>query len=42
MCHSIDIVELLEITDIMPAYQHAYQRQDGISTILVEFPDYGK
>lgn len=29
-------------SDILPAYQRAYNRDDGISTILVEFPDYGK
>ena len=42
MCDSINIVELRAVQDIMPAYQHAYHRQDGISSILVEFPDYGK
>ena len=42
MCKTIDIVELNTIEDIMPAYQKAYNRTDGISTILVEFPDFGK
>jgi hypothetical protein len=42
MCKTIDIVELKTIEDIMPAYQKAYNRTDGISTILVEFPDFGK
>jgi len=42
MCKTIDIVELHNTTDIMPAYKHAYNRTDGKSTILVEFPDYGK
>jgi pyruvate/2-oxoglutarate/acetoin dehydrogenase E1 component len=42
MCKTINIVELHEVDDIMPAYQKAYNREDGISTILVEFPDFGK
>lgn len=42
MCKTIDIVELHDVFDIMPAYQNAYNRTDGKSTILVEFPDYGK
>jgi pyruvate/2-oxoglutarate/acetoin dehydrogenase E1 component len=40
MCKNIDIVELHQPDDILPAYQTAY-RSDR-STILVEFPDYGK
>ena len=42
MCKTIDIVELHYVSDILPAYKHAYNRTDGKSTILVEFPDYGK
>ena len=42
MCKNIDIVELHEIESIIPAYQYAYNRTDGRSTILVEFSDYGK
>ena len=42
MCKTIDIVEMHYISDIMPSYKHAYNRTDGRSTILVEFPDYGK
>lgn len=42
MCKTIDIIECKEIADIMPAYQKAYSRTDGRSTIVVEFPDYGK
>jgi pyruvate/2-oxoglutarate/acetoin dehydrogenase E1 component len=42
MCKTIDIIECREITDIMPAYQKAYSRNDGRSTIVVEFSDYGK
>jgi pyruvate/2-oxoglutarate/acetoin dehydrogenase E1 component len=42
MCATIDIIELTDPESIMPAYQHAYSRTDGRSTIVVEFPDYGK
>lgn len=40
MCKNIDIVELHHPEDILPAYQAAYNSDR--STILVEFPDYGK
>lgn len=40
MCKNIDIIELHEPQDIVPAYQRAYLSER--STILVEFPDYGK
>ena len=40
MCKNIDIVELHTPEDILPAYQMAYE--SSRSTILVEFPDYGK
>ena len=42
MCKTIDIVELIEPEDIYPAYHKALNRQDGISTILVEFGDFSK
>lgn len=42
MCKTIEVVELKKIEDIMPEYQRAFNRNDGISTILVEFPDFGK
>lgn len=42
MCKTIDIVELHHPDVIMPSYKRAYERTDGRSTILVEFPDYGK
>lgn len=42
MCTTIDIIELHTIEDIMPAYKLAYERTDGRSTIIVEFPDFGK
>lgn len=42
MLKHVEVVELHEPEDIMPAYQKALNRQDGISTILVEFADYSK
>ena len=40
MCQTIRIVELTDKTQIVDAYKAAYY--DARSTILVEFPDYGK
>lgn len=40
MCKNIDIVELTDPESILPGYQQAYNNTR--STILVEFPDYGK
>jgi len=42
MCVTIDIIECNTPESILPAYQLAYTRTDGRSTIIVEFPDYGK
>jgi pyruvate/2-oxoglutarate/acetoin dehydrogenase E1 component len=42
MAKNLDIVELDSIESIMPAYKHAYEREDNKSTILVEFSDFGK
>jgi pyruvate/2-oxoglutarate/acetoin dehydrogenase E1 component len=42
MCKTIDIIELNEPEDIMPAYIKALTRTDGKSTILVEFGDFLK
>ena len=42
MCKTIEIIEVQEPNDILPAYMKAYTREDGKSTIIVEFPDYGK
>lgn len=36
----IEIIQLKESKDIFPAYKKAYNRKDGISTILVEYGDY--
>ena len=40
MCKSIDVIRLDEPSQIFDAYQHAYNRTDGKSTILVEWGDY--
>jgi pyruvate/2-oxoglutarate/acetoin dehydrogenase E1 component len=40
ICRNLDIVRLEEPGDIFPAYQHALNRDDGKSTILVEYGDY--
>lgn len=42
MCNTIDIIECGTPESIQPAYEKAYFRDDGRSTIIVEFPDYGK
>lgn len=42
MCSNLIIVELQEPKDIVPAYKKALSREDGKSTILVEFADYLK
>ena len=42
MFKSIEVIELLEADQIVPAYEKALNRTDGISTILVEFADYSK
>jgi pyruvate/2-oxoglutarate/acetoin dehydrogenase E1 component len=36
----IEVVELNEPQDIFPAYQHALERQDGRSTLLIEHGNY--
>lgn len=40
MCSMVDIVRLDEPEQIFPAYEKAYLRRDGKSTILVEWGDY--
>ena len=40
MCTSIDVISLEESEDIFPSYKKALNRNDGKSTILVEFGDY--
>lgn len=42
MCKTLDIIELLEPEDIVPAYEKALHRTDGKSTMLVEHADFSK
>ena len=42
MTKNIEIIELIEPEDIIPAYSKALNRDDGVSTILVEYADYAK
>lgn len=41
-CPNIDVVRLDSPEQIFPAYQNAYERADGKSTILIEWGDYYK
>jgi pyruvate/2-oxoglutarate/acetoin dehydrogenase E1 component len=40
MCKTIEVIRLDETADIFPAYEKALKRDDGRSTILVEYGDY--
>jgi len=40
MCSSLDVIKLNEPEDIFPSSEKALNRDDGRSTILVEFGDY--
>ncbi len=40
MCDNIEVIEFNEPEQILPAYIKAYDREDGKSTLLVEFGDY--
>jgi pyruvate/2-oxoglutarate/acetoin dehydrogenase E1 component len=42
MLKNIEVIELNEANEIVPAYEKALNRNDGVSTILVEFADYVK
>jgi len=42
MLSNVDVVELIEPEDIIPAYEKALNREDGVSSILVEYADYCK
>ena len=39
MCLNMEVVELTDKSQIFEAYKKAYERTDGISTLLVEHPD---
>ncbi|MEO6053757.1 MAG: hypothetical protein ABIP97_07090 [Chthoniobacterales bacterium] len=40
MCTNIEVIRLEEPEDIFPAYENALKRQDGKSTLIVEYGDY--
>jgi pyruvate/2-oxoglutarate/acetoin dehydrogenase E1 component len=40
MCRNIEVIRLDETAQIFPAYQKALLRDDGMSTIIVEYGDY--
>ncbi len=40
MCSTIEVIRLEEPADIFPAYERALLRDDGRSTIVVEYGDY--
>ena len=40
MCTTIDVIKLENPDQIFPAYEKAYERNDGVNTILVEYGDY--
>ena len=40
MCKNINIVNLTEANEIFPAYKKAFEREDGVSSILVEHGDF--
>lgn len=42
MLQTIEVIELNEAEEILPAYKKALEREDGLSTILVEYADYCK
>lgn len=40
MCSTVEIIRLEEPKDVFPAYEWALLREDGHSTIIVEYGDY--
>jgi pyruvate/2-oxoglutarate/acetoin dehydrogenase E1 component len=40
MCKTISVIRLEEPELIVPSYLHALEREDGVSTLLVEYGDY--
>ena len=40
MCTTIEVLKLENPDQIFPAYKKAYDRDDGVNTILVEYGDY--
>ena len=40
MCTTIDVIRLIEPEDVFPAYEKAFNRNDGKNTIIVEYGDF--
>ena len=40
MLHNVEVIRLEEPEEVFPAYEKARNRNDGKSTILVEYGDY--
>ena len=40
MCTTIEVIKLNQAADIFPAYQRALQKNDGRSSLFVEYGDY--
>ena len=40
MCDSINVVELLYAEQVLPAYKEALDREDGVSTLIIEHGDF--
>jgi pyruvate/2-oxoglutarate/acetoin dehydrogenase E1 component len=40
MLTEVNVVELIEPEDIFPAFQEAYEREDGRATLVVEYGEY--
>ncbi len=40
MCKTVEVIRLDEPEQVFPAYQQALEREDGRSTIIVEYGDY--
>ncbi|MDA7756427.1 hypothetical protein N8920_00870 [Opitutales bacterium] len=40
MCKNVEVIKLIEPQEIFPAYKKALERDDGKSSILVEYGDY--
>ena len=40
MLDTVDLIEVKEADEIMPAYQKAFNRDDGVSSLIVEYMDF--
>ena len=40
MCTTLEVIQLNNAEEVFPAYKKAYERNDDMNTILVEYGDY--